>query len=181
VAFLLGQSIAFLVAFFVGAAFTENEHSTATAYIELAAGVALLVIALRGRPPHEPPAVGSAPRTEALFARLRRVTPRVAFGIGFPLGIGAKRLAITILAAATIALSGLTAAEEVGLGVLYVVVATVVAWIPVTLYLIFGKRVDDLMARSRRWITTYEQMLTFVTALALGVLFVADALIRLVS
>jgi hypothetical protein len=81
-AFLLGQSVAFLGAFFVGSALTESEHRTATSYIELAAGVALLVIAVRGRPPHEPPEGGSSARTEALFARLERLTPRVSFGIG---------------------------------------------------------------------------------------------------
>jgi hypothetical protein len=179
-AFLLGQSVAFLGAFFVGSALRESEHRTATSYIELAAGVALLVIAVRGRPPHEPPEGGSSARTEALFARLERLTPRVSFGIGFPLGIGVKRLAITILAAATIALVGLSPGEEVGLGALYVVAATLIVWVPVALYLILGTRADDLMAHARIWITAHEQMLTFVTALALCVFFLIDGLIRLV-
>jgi hypothetical protein len=135
-AFLLGQSVAFLGAFFVGSALTESEHRTATSYIELAAGVALLVIAVRGRPPHEPPEGGSSARTEALFARLERLTPRVSFGIGM--------------------------------------------WVPVALYLILGTRADDLMAHARIWITAHEQMLTFVTALALCVFFLIDGLIRLV-
>jgi len=47
-AFLLGQSVAFLGAFFVGSALTESEHRTATSYIELAAGVALLVTRFAG-------------------------------------------------------------------------------------------------------------------------------------
>jgi len=91
-----------------------------------------------------------------------------------------KRLAITILAAATIALVGLSPGEEVGLGALYVVAATLIVWVPVALYLILGTRADDLMAHARIWITAHEQMLTFVTALALCVFFLIDGLIRLV-
>jgi threonine/homoserine/homoserine lactone efflux protein len=66
VGFVLGQSVAFLLALVIGSAFTQNEHDTATAAIELTTGAALLVIAVRGRPPHKPREAGSAPRTEAL-------------------------------------------------------------------------------------------------------------------
>ncbi len=179
VAFLFGQSVAFLVAFFVGAAFTANEHSTLAAYLEFAGGCALLVLAWRARPPHEPTAAGSAPRTEALFTRLERVNLGVALGIGIMLGIGTKRLAITIVAATTVALSGLSPLEEVGLGCLYVVVATLVVWVPVSLYLIFGKRADELMGCVQVWVTAQTQMLIFISALVLGVLFILDATIRL--
>lgn len=180
-AFVLGQTLAFIVAFFVGSAVSERHHSTEAAYAELAAGVLLLAIAFWGRPPHQPPDPDSTPRTAALFARLAQVKPAVAFGSGFPLGVGAKRLAITILAAATVAVAGLGPVENAGLGVLYVVTATLVVWIPVILYLIFGTRADDGVARSKAWITMHEQALAFVLALALGVLLILDGLIRLVA
>ena len=180
-AVLLGQLAAFLVAFFIGSAVTPSGNDTAANYVELVAGAALLVIALRGRPPHEPRKAGESPRTEALFERLDQVTPAVSFGIGLLLGIGAKRLAITILAAASVALAGLAPGEEVGLAALYVLVATSVVWIPVALYLVFGTHADELMARARVWITENERMLTFISALAIGVVFVVDALVRLVS
>jgi hypothetical protein len=178
-AFILGQTLAFLVAFFVGSALADNAHDTATTYLALAAGVGLLVIALRERPPHEPPNADNPPRTEALFARLSRVRPGIAFGLGIPLGIGAKRLAITILAAATVALAGLGPSEEASLGLLYVAVSTLTVSIPITLYLIVGKRADNQIARSRAWITAHEQQLAFLSALTLGVLFVLVALLRL--
>jgi Sap, sulfolipid-1-addressing protein len=181
IAFLLGQALAFIVVFFLGSVFTQDKHSTATAWIELAAGAALLLIALRGRPPHMPLEPGSAPRTEALFAHLARVTPGLAFGFGFPLGIGAKRLAITILAAATIALSSVSVAEELGLSMLYFVVGTTVVWVPVALYLVFGSRADDAVAGSRIWIAAHEQALAFYSALALGALFLLDGLVRLLT
>jgi hypothetical protein len=180
-AFVAGQSVAFVVAFSIGAQFTENGRTTATAYVELVVGVVLLVTAFRQRPPHEPRPPGSAPRTEALFASLARLTPGIALGIGLPLGIGAKRLIITIVAAATVAVGGLAPDEEVGLGVLYIVLATLTVWTPVAVYLFLGTRADAFVARSRSWITAHERMFTFASALALGGLFVVDALVRIVA
>jgi threonine/homoserine/homoserine lactone efflux protein len=178
-AFVGGQVIAFLIAFFVGSALSEGGHHTAAAYLEVGAGAVLLVIAARTRPPHQPGRDDRSPRTEELFRRLSRLTPKLAVSIGFALGIGAKRLALTILAATTVALDGLSPPENAGLAALYVVVSTLVVSIPVTLYVILGARSDDLMARSRRWITENEELLTFVSALVLGVLIVLDGIVHL--
>ena len=177
-AFVSGQAIAFLAALFVGSALSGRAHSTASAYLELAAGAVLLLIAARARPPHHPSA-GRSARTDALLERLARLRPRLAFGIGLSLGIGAKRLALTVLAATTVALDDLTPVENAGLTMLYIVISTLVVSIPVVLYVIFGARADDLMARTRTWITTNEGLLTFVSALALGVLIVLDGFVRL--
>jgi Sap, sulfolipid-1-addressing protein len=179
-AFISGQAIAFLVAFFVGSALSERGHSTASAYLEVAAGAVLLLIAGRARPPYQPRAESLA-RTDALFERLARLRPGLAFGIGLPLGIGAKRLALTVLAATSVALDDLTSVESAGLTALYIVVSTLVVSIPVTLYVIFGARADELMARTRAWITTNEGLLTFVSALALGVLIILDGTVRLLT
>src|SRR5215831_2143265 len=164
-AFVLGQSMAFVLAFLVGSHFAHrNHHPTSAAYLELAIGAALLVTAFWKRPPHEPEPAERTPRTEALFATLSRVTPGISLGIGLPLGIGAKRLAITIVAGATVALADLGPSEEVGLGALYVVVATVTVWAPVTVYLLLGTRANGLVVDSERWITSREKMLTFAVA-----------------
>jgi hypothetical protein len=178
-AFVGGQVIAFLVGFFVGSALSERGHGTASAYLELGAGAILLLFAARARPPHQPGGEKLSPRTEAIFDRLARLTPRVAFGIGLLLGIGVKRLALTVLAAATVALDDLAPAENALLSALYVVVSTLVVSIPITLYVIFGARADDLMARSRTWITENQGLLAFASALALGVLIALDGLVRL--
>jgi hypothetical protein len=105
--------------------------------------------------------------------------PSIAFGFGVPLGVGAKRLTITIFAASSVALAGLAPAEDVGLTVLYIVVSTPVVTIPVTVYLIFGERADDVMMRSRSWITSNQELVAFSTALAFGALLLLDGAIRL--
>jgi hypothetical protein len=178
VAFVAGQSLSFIVALFVGAAVSNRRHDTVSGAIELATGALLLVIAVRERPPHvlQPQ---TTPRTQALFERLARVTPGKAIGIGFPLGIGMKRLFITVLAAGTVTLAGLGPADKASLGLLYVAVASVTVWAPVAVYVLLGPRSDDLMAAARGWIASHELMLTFVLSLVVGILFALDGAIRL--
>jgi hypothetical protein len=178
-AFVSAQAVAFLVAFFIGSALSERGHHTATAYLELGAGAVLLLIAARARPPHLPRQEDSSRRTETLFARLARLSPGAAFAIGLPLGVGAKRFALTVLAAATVALDSLGPAENVSLAILYVVVSTLVVSLPITVYLIFGARADDLIGRAKAWIANNEELLTFISALVLGVLVLLDGVVRL--
>src|SRR5262245_26651259 len=61
-AFVLGQTIAFLLALLVGSKFSEKPHTTATAYVELGAGAVLLAIAVRERLSREPLGAGGSPR-----------------------------------------------------------------------------------------------------------------------
>jgi MFS family permease len=177
-AFVLGQSAAYVAAFFIGSAFTEDGHDTAKAVLEIVLGAALLVVAPRGRTLVQPRGEQPA-RSEALFRRLERVGPALAFGVGLPLGIGAKRLAITVIAAGTVAVAGLGRAANVSLAVTYIAVATLTVWIPVALYLIFGTHADEAVARTRVWIVTHERQVTRLSALVLGVLLVLDGLVRL--
>ena len=179
-AFVLGTSVAFAVGLFVGNTIplTHKGGFDVATFLELAAGVALLVIALRFRPPHEPREPGSTAAAEARLARFAHIKPAASFGIGFPLGIGAKRLGITLFAAATVSFAGLTPAEDAGLGVLYVVVASLTVWVPVLGYLMLGTGADDFVARSRAWIAANDRKLTFISALVLGVFLIADGLFR---
>jgi cytochrome c biogenesis protein CcdA len=184
VAFVLGMTLAFVLALTLGHAVTSNdqhENSRAATLLELLAGLALLAIAMRTRPPHVAKEPDPESRTEHLFTRLEKVRPATVFGIGLPLGVGAKRLTITLLAAGTVSLSGFGSAGRLALGVLYIAVASVVVWLPVLVYLILGAHADDIVARSRVWITMNQQRFTFYSVTVLGVLLVGDALLRVFS
>lgn len=117
--------------------------------------------------------------SQRVFARLTHVAPAVSFGVGMPLGIGVKRLVITLLAATVVAVSGLSTAENVALSLLYVVVATIVVWVPVLVYLVLGTRADSAMTNAKDWITDHEDGVTIVSALLFGVFFVVDAVVTL--
>ncbi len=130
----------------------------------------------RHRSPNATPGSG---RTKAVLSRLERVRPATVFGIGVSLGIGAKRFAITLVAAASIASDDLGPFEESALGALYVVVATIVVTVPVAVYLIVGARADEIVARSRTWLTTHEREFTFASIFAIGALMFLDGMVRI--
>jgi hypothetical protein len=182
-AFLLAQSTILLIAILVGSAATpdtEPAHQTLAAALELVLGAGLLVLAMRGRRPRAPREGSGESRTRALLARLRGLKPAAAFSVGALLGVGGvKRLTITLLAGATISVAGLIPAEEAALGVLYVVVAGVLVWLPVAVYLIAGERADELAETTEAWLVANQQRATFVSTLVFGLLLIADALIRL--
>ena len=184
VAFVLAQTGTYLAGYALGAAFAPSESSGGLmAAFELTVAVLLLAFGWRGRGrDRDEPAPGPErrPRTEAVFTRLATVTPVTSFGVGVPLGVGAKRLLVTLLAAATAASSGLSRSETVGLSVLYVALATVLVWVPVVLYLVFGSIGDRAIAATKRWVTANERELMIWLAFVLGALLAADALLALV-
>jgi len=178
--FLLGQSVGLVVPLLGGASIAgSGSNSTVWAWVQFGVGLLLLAAAYRARQARPASEENGESRTPALLARLTRVTPRTAFSIGVPLGIGVKRLIISILAASTIALSGLSDSEEFGLGVLYVLVASLLVWLPVAAYLIAGKRADGWVTSSEGWLAANKRRLTFFSSLVFGVLFVIGALIQL--
>ena len=181
--FLLGQSAAFLAAFLVGSAATTTEHEgnqQAAAVLELVFGVALLAIAWPQRRQSAPSTGGGHARTKALLERLRGLRPGTAFVFGTLLGVGGvKRLTITIVAGATVGIASLLFVEELALGVLYVLIAGVLVWLPVGIYVVAGQRAADWMEHAEGWITANQRRLTFVSTLVFGFLLTSDALVQL--
>lgn len=181
IAFVFAQALTLVVFFLVGSAITHERNNTAAAYLELTVGVGLLALALIRRRRREPRAALGSPRTDALLARLARVSPRLSLAFGLLLGIGPKRLAITIAAAGTIAISGWSRTGEVWLGLFYVGLATLVVWIPFLYFLMLGQRSVDTVANAKAWIRLNSNRLTLISAFALGVILVADAVVQLAA
>jgi MFS family permease len=180
--FMLGQSVAFLAAYFVGTAATTdqeaNEHVAAG--MELAFGLALLVLAWPQRPRDGPEAGAGPSRTKVLLERLKGLRPGTAFSAGTLLGVGGiKRLSITIVAGAHVGIAGLLPVEDLALGLLYVIVAGVLVWLPVSVYLVAGEHADIWMASAEDWLTANERRLTFFSTLLFGFLLTTDGLTRL--
>ena len=145
-------------------------------------GLALLAAAAhvrsRRRVPREHRAAG--PRTKAMVTRLSRLKPAAALGTGLALGIGGpKRLGLTLVVAATISAAALGGAQELSLVGLYVLVGTVLVWVPVTLFVVFGTRATEWIADAQAWVSRREQPLTFYPSLIVGIALIVDALFRL--
>jgi hypothetical protein len=180
--FMLGQSAAFTAAFLIGSAATTqrevDEHLAAA--LELAFGLALLVVAWPQRRRGAEQAGAGRSLTKVLLDKLRGLRPGTAFAAGTLLGVGGvKRLTISIVAGATVGVAHLLLVEEVALGVLYVLVAGVLVWVPVCGYLLAGARANEWMRQAEEWLTANERRLTFASTLLLGLLLTSDALVRL--
>ncbi len=183
IGFLLTQSTVLLLAILLGSAATPNrerEHETLAAVLELLLGIALLLFASRGRLGRGQETSPEESRTKAILARLGHLRPATAFSMGCLLGVGGvKRLTITLFAGATIAVAGLIPAEEAALGALYVVIASVLVWLPIGVYLIAGRRADAWTESTQAWLIANEQRITAVVTLVFGALLIGHALLRL--
>ena len=151
VGFVLGQVLALFFEIAIGSVTTPGGgDSTASGALEIVVGLLLLVTAERARHHSDTPrAETGKSRTQLALDRLERVTPRTAFSVGVTLGIGLKRLVITVFAASTIALANLARAQELALGAFYVLLASVLVWAPITVYLVAGAEPTS-WSRSRR-------------------------------
>jgi small neutral amino acid transporter SnatA (MarC family) len=181
IAFLIGQTLALVVVLLVGSVTIHDRgDDVVSASFELAAGVLLILLSFgrRTRPAAPPREVGG--RTGALLERLADLTPRTAFGVGLPMGIGVKRLVVTVLAASTISIADPGQEEAVRLGAIYVSVACVLVALPVVVYLIAGARADEWVSDSKAWLASNQSRLTGIALLAFGALFVADGVVELV-
>jgi hypothetical protein len=181
---VLGQAVACGLAFALGVATLPGDDSgrdTLRAALELAFGVALLVVAarvrFRPRPAHPSHATE---RSKAVLARLRDLSAPKLFLAGLALGVGGpKRLSLTVLVAATISSSAWSGEVKVTFAAGYVVIATVLVWAPVLLSLVLGRRTAGYLQEVEAWIAAHRQALTFCPLTVLGILVMVDGVVAL--
>ena len=179
--FLLGGGVVWLILLSLGAVTSLDEGDRhGAAIFELAFGLLLLAAAWRVRRGFAPQRGSGGGRTRALLARLERLTPAAAFPVGALLGIGGpKRLVIAIVAATTVSVAGLTTGEEIGLAVLYVLVAALLVWVPVAMYLVAGKRAAGRLVKAQEWLRSNQRAIAIYSLLVLGSVLVVEALVEL--
>jgi hypothetical protein len=185
ISFVVGQATFCIVALAFGTLSVPDRGERLPilqALVTIALGGALLAAAAyvrrhRGAPQRSTP----NPRTEAFRTRLSTLRPTTALGTGFVLGVGGpKRIGVTLIVTATITASGLSEVYESALAVVYVLLATVLVWVPVVLCVVFGRRAAEWLTRVQAWISTHKVPLTFYPAAVLGVILVVDGIIQFV-
>ena len=181
-AFVLAGLGVVLAALAIGSAAAKGPGGSDvfSAAAELALGALLLLAGIRvhhGIPSARAETPG---RTQAVLDRLARITPKAAFPTGALLGIGGpKRLTVGIVAAATISGADLDTAEQVPLAILYVAVATILVWAPVSMYLVAGERVGGWLAEAEQWLLENQRLFAAVSLLVFGAILAVDGLVRL--
>lgn len=183
--FIAGQLVFFLLAFGLGAiSIPSGNHPAVLAGFMIVFGAALLALSVHvHRHRNDPVRVRDpSPRMDGLRARLGRLRPLSALGVGTALGIGGpKRITVTLLASAAIASAGLSHTSEVGLAIVYVAVATSLVWAPVLLYVMWGPRAADWLLNAQRWIVVHRTPLTIYPSAVLGLVLVVDGVLRLTN
>lgn len=192
IGFLAAQALVCVLALWLGTDSVPRKgtaHAIAEALVQLLLGVALLVAALRVRRPHPQPIVPREPgplaqklraRQTAALDRIGALDTGPIVGAGALLGVGGpKRLLLTVLATAGIAAAQLSRTENASLVVVYVLLATVVVWVPVLLAVVWGNRAGEWTATVQAWWKAHGATATFVPLVLFGVYFLVAGIIDL--
>jgi Sap, sulfolipid-1-addressing protein len=179
-AFLLGEGVVWVVLLSLGGVTSLDEgDADVVAVVKLVLGGLLLAVAWRVRRGFVPKRADGQGRTQALFARLEHLTPAAALPVGVLLGIGGpKRLTIAIVATTTVSVAGLTTDEQIGLAALYVLVAGVLIWVPVAVFLV-DPRATGWLGSAQEWLKANQRPVALWTLLVFGGVLVVEALIEL--
>jgi hypothetical protein len=184
-AVLFTQTLVLVLALALGVASVTHgdHHQGIESAITLVFGGLLLFAAFYLRAhPHAHATKAGPNRATAVLGRIKHLSPGQAVGVGAALGIGGpKRITVTLLVAAAIAASGLPFGRSATIAIEYIVIGTVLVWLPVVLYIIAGKRAEDWIATAQAWASGHEQTLTFYPALVVGLVLVVDGLIQLLT
>jgi hypothetical protein len=122
-----------------------------------------------------------------------RVTPRArlngpAFVLGWVVGLGAlgtlvllagvnpKNLLLTVAAAAAIAETGISAAQQELALAVFVVIGTLGPGIPVAIYFVLGERSKKLLDGLNSWMAANNAVIMAVLLLVIGVKLVGDGI-----
>jgi hypothetical protein len=175
-AFVTAQLLTCVILVVIGVAATPSKSRPVLhASLEIALALGLVVLALRVRRSHRAPGEGLSPRSERMLDRLGRLSFLTTLLGGVLLGVGAKRLLLTALAATTITTSGIGVAGEGLLVVLFVGLATVLVWGPVVVFLLLGDRSITLLKHAQEEVAARQPDVNFFVLLILAGFFALDA------
>ncbi|MFV1971692.1 MAG: GAP family protein, partial [Acidimicrobiia bacterium] len=87
-----------------------------------------------------------------------------------------KNLLLVVAAAATISAAGLSAGQEVGALLVFVLIAASSVVVPVIGYLIVGERADETFANAKDWLIQNNSVVMAVLLLVFGVSLLGDAI-----
>lgn len=179
-AFLATSTIVLVLVVGVGLATSvgdDDGHPVLQAVFAFVIGTGLLVAARYvHRHPHAQRTPSTQPsRLTGMTSRIEHLGPMQALGVGVVLGIGGpKRLSITLLVAGTIATSGLGTGFGIAIGASYIVIGTVLVWLPVVLYVVAGHLAEQWIATAQHWVSAHQDPLTIYPSLVVGLVLVID-------
>ena len=184
VGFVAGTMLACVVGLIIGEAAVSHvsSHDTIEALVTFVLGVGLILVGATARGAASPVAAPEekSSRVAAIMETLRHVRPAAACSMAGLLGFGGpKRLVLTLLAMAWVNDAGHGYVGNLTLVVVYVVIATVLVWLPVGIVIVAGERAAVILEGGEAWMTAHARVLRKWLCLGLGIALVIDSLARL--
>jgi threonine/homoserine/homoserine lactone efflux protein len=167
-------AILLLIAGGVGAR-NEGQPADWVSWLTLALGVGLLLLALqqwRGRPHGD-----EEPVAPKWMGELDEFTPPKAAGAGVILSaLNPKNLVLLVAGMAAIAQTGIPAGEQAIALVVFTIIASLGAAVPVVLSFALGERSAEPLGRLKTWMARNNGVIMAVILLVLGVKLIGDAI-----
>jgi threonine/homoserine/homoserine lactone efflux protein len=177
IGWLLGLAIVGVIVLAIAGPANSNADDTSTgnATLKVVLGVLLLFVALRqwrSRP---------GPEDEVTMPKwmgaIDSFTPVKALGAGALLsGLNPKNLVLAVAAAAAIAETQISGAEQAIAYTVFAVIATVGVAIPVVIYFALGDRAPALLASLKAWMGRHNAAIMTVLCLVIGAKLIGDGL-----
>lgn len=149
--------------------------ATGVSWLKIALGVLLLLVAVRqfrGRPHDQEQAA-----MPNWMGAIDNFKPLAAVGTGALLaGANPKNLLLAVGGAATIAQTGIAAAQQAIAYVIFAVIATIGVGAPVGIYFAMGNRSQDILGRLKDWMGQHNAVIMSVLCLIIGAKLIGDAI-----
>jgi hypothetical protein len=154
---------------------SSGAPATWVSWLKIALGILLLLVAVRqfrGRPHGEEQAAMSK-----WMGAIDNFKPPAAVGTGALLaGANPKNLLLAVGGAATIAQTGIAAAQQAIAYVIFAVIATIGVGAPVGIYFAMGNRSQDILGRLKDWMGQHNAVIMSVLCLIIGAKLIGDAI-----
>jgi threonine/homoserine/homoserine lactone efflux protein len=140
-------------------------------------GLGLLLLAAAVKQWRSRPSAGEETPTPRWIRTVDGFTLAKAGGAGFVLSaLNPKNVLLTVAAAAEIAEVGLPASQEIGVLLVFVLVASAGVLTPLVLSVALGERSRERLDGLRGWMARYNAMIMAVLFLLIGAKLVGDAI-----
>ena len=153
---------------------SSGAPATWVSWLKIVLGVLLLLVAVRqfrGRPHEEQAAMPN------WMGAIDNFKPLAAVGTGALLaGANPKNLLLAVGGAATIAQTGIAAAQQAIAYVIFAVIATIGVGAPVGIYFAMGNRSQDILGRLKDWMGQHNAVIMSVLCLIIGAKLIGDAI-----
>ena len=155
---------------------SSGAPATGVSWLKIALGVLLLLLVavrqFRGRPHDEEQAA-----MPNWICAIDNFKPLAAIGTGALLaGANPKNLLLAVGGAATIAQTGIAAAQQAIAYVIFAVIATIGVGAPVGIYFAMGNRSQGILGRLKDWMGQHNAVIMSVLCLIIGAKLIGDAI-----